>query len=463
MIPTLPRSSNTPLNTHVHMNHHLLIIDDNPEVCKSLLFNFARHDYATAYVLNAADALAHVMREPVDVAILDLRLGADSGLELLPHLLALKSDLPVIILTGFATIRTAVEAIKAGAYDYVEKPVNFQKLLSVVERALTATRGQSGDAARPRAALDFASRIITQNAAMIEVCIKAKKLAAGTIPVLILGESGTGKELIAEFVHQQSPRSDRDLLTMNCSAFPETLIDNELFGHEKGAFSGASGLFQGVFERADRSSLFLDEIADMSLTTQAKILRAIQNQEIRRIGGQDVIRVDVRLIGATNKDVAQLVRERLFREDLYYRLNAAILHVPPLRRRKDDVLLLAEHFLRDLARTQQTPQKTLSAPVIALFHDYDWPGNVRELKNMTHYAAAMSQTGVIEVADLPAPFQGAPTEAARGPVRDAVEKNLILATLKQTGYNKKKAAELLNMSRRTLYNKLEKYGLAPTQ
>lgn len=446
------------------MSTHLLIIDDNPDVCKSLMVNFARHEYASASALNAGDALTHVMQRPVDVAILDLRLGQDDGLALLPQLLALKPQLPIIILTGFATIQTAVEAIKLGAYDYVEKPINFHTLLGVVERAAQqiSARHVEQNEQQP-AVFDSSSRIVTHNSAMIEVCIKAKKLAAGTIPVLILGESGTGKELIAEFIHQQSPRASRSLVTINCSAFPDTLIDNELFGHEKGAFTGANSVFQGVFERADQSTLFLDEIADMPLTTQAKILRAIQNQEIRRIGGKQVIHIDTRLIGATNKDVARLVRERAFREDLYYRLNAAMLHVPPLRARKDDLLLLAEHFLQEFAGQHQSPQKGLSAAVIEVFHAYDWPGNVRELKNTVQYAATMTARAMIDLADLPAPFQGAPSMPAQAGVVDAVEKNLILSTLKHTGYNKKKTAELLQISRRTLYNKLDKYGIAPTQ
>jgi len=440
------------------MPKRLLIVDDNIEVCKSLIFNFQRHDYVMTYALNQADALTSFIEQPTDAILVDLRLGEENGIDLLRHLLCLSPQTPIIMLTGYATVQTAVEAIKLGAYDFVEKPVNFQKLYTLVEQAI-----QRAELARQTSQQtksdDISAKIITKNPAMIELFVKARKLANSTIPILIFGESGTGKELIADFIHAHSSRRCREIVKINCSAFPETLIDNELFGHEKGAFTGANAVFQGVFERAHQSTLFLDEIAEMPLPTQAKILRVIQNQEIRRIGGKDVINIDTRLIGATNKDLARLVQEKAFREDLYYRLNAAILTVPPLRERREDMIELAEFFLREFTEQSGAPVKLLSSEVIELFHQHEWPGNVRELKNTIHYAATMSMYETIRSDDLPPSFHSKTSAAPESKTLDIVEKNLILTTLKKTNFNKKKTAELLNMSRRTLYNKLEKYGI----
>ena len=414
------------------MPKYLLIVDDNVEVCKSLKHNFDRYDYVTAYALNKADALRGFVNQPVEAVILDLRLGPESGLELLAQFVALNAQVPIIMLTGYATIRTAVEAIKLGAYDYVPKPIDFGTLRKIVEHAieLAAQKHTQSQLKPPDAA-----KMITQHHAMIELCVKAKKLANSTIPILITGESGTGKELIAEYIHRHSPRAACEMVKINCSAFPETLIDNELFGHEKGAFTGANSAFQGVFERAHKSTLFLDEIADMPLTTQAKILRALQNQEIRRLGGKHPMTIDTRFIGATNKDLHVLLRENIFREDLYYRLSAAVLTIPPLRERKEDILGLAEYFLQEAAQQAGAPVKTLSDAVAAIFHDYAWPGNVRELKNTVHYAATMSVTATIELADLPATLARGQTGAADATVLETVEKNLILAALQKAAYN----------------------------
>ena len=442
------------------MTKTLLIVDDNLEVCKSLIHNFDRFDYSSYYALSKTDALQCFLEHQVDAVLLDLRLGQDNGLDLLPQFLSLNPQVPIIILTGFASIQTAVDSIKLGAYDYVQKPINFQKLQTLLENAIKLSQAKQENDAIKSKLIDTTSKIITRNQRVIELCVKAKKLANSEMPILILGESGTGKELIADFIHNHSPRSSQEIVKINCSAFPESLIDNELFGHEKGAFTGANAEFQGVFERADGSSLFLDEIADMPLTTQAKILRAIQNQEIRRIGGKQMIKITTRFIGATNKDLHQLIREHAFREDLYYRLNAATLSVPALRERQEDILVLADHFLQEFAKTHDTEPKILSDEVVDVFHHYYWPGNVRELKNTINYAATISMKDALEMLDLPAVFLKGKQQPNEGKVLDVVEKNLIISTLKKTGYNKKKSAELLNISRRTLYNKLEKYGIS---
>ena len=250
------------------------------------------------------------------------------------------------------------------------------------------------------------------------------------------------------------------MLKINCAAFPETLLDNELFGHEKGAYTGANSLFKGVFERAHGSSLFLDEIGDMPLTIQAKILRTLHNHEIRRIGGNTAITIDVRFIAATNKDVKKLIREGQFREDLFYRLNAAVINILPLRERQDDIPLLIEHFLSEYARTNAVELKDVSDPVREKLGQYHWPGNVRELKNVLNYAATISSKTSIELEDLPPDFLSVEQSPTTVNIREDVERNLILKMLQKTGYNKKKTAEILDMSRRTLYRKLEKYRIS---
>ncbi|MCP4402856.1 MAG: sigma-54-dependent Fis family transcriptional regulator [bacterium] len=340
--------------------------------------NFDRYEYTTSYALNSIDALSCFMNQPVDAVILDLRLGRENGLDLLQQLVALNPDVPIIILTGFATIQTAIESIKLGAYDYVQKPMSFQKLHNVIEHAIKfSALKQENDGIKSKL-IDATSKIITQNHRMMELCVKAKKLANSII---------------------------------------------------------------GVFERADKSTLFLDEIVDMPLSTQAKILRAIQNQEIRRVGGKDFIKIDTRLVGATNKNLQALIQENTFREDLYYRLNATILCVPPLRERKEDILVLTEHFLQDFARSNDTDVKLLSDAVIDVFHHYDWPGNVRELKNTLNYAMTITMNEPIDLEDLPGTFLRKKSETGDTEVIDVVEKNLIFSTLKKTDHNKKKDGE----------------------
>ena len=282
------------------MAKNVLIVDDNLEVCKSLMRNFERYEYTTLYALNKTDALSYFINNSIDAVILDLRLGQENGLELLQHFLSLNPYIPIIILTGFATVQTAVEAIKLGAYDYVQKPVNFQTLQHTVENAIKLrTLRQESEESKSNL-LDATSKIITQNHAMIELCVKAKKLANSTIPILILGESGTGKELIADFIHINSSRSSSEITKINCSAFPETLIDNELFGHERGAFTGANTDRAGLFREANHGTLFMDEINNLPFDMQSKLLRVLQEGEFRPVGSDETVRSDVRIIAASS-------------------------------------------------------------------------------------------------------------------------------------------------------------------
>ncbi|MFO7570405.1 MAG: sigma-54 dependent transcriptional regulator [Smithellaceae bacterium] len=445
------------------MQATILIVDDQIKVYASLAQNFNHLGYQTLHAQTGADALAQCARQHIHVVLLDIMLGAENGITVLKDLFQCRPGMPVIMITGHASIETAVQSIKLGAFDYVTKPVNFNKLVTIVENAIKLSNLSEENRHLKNRLRDLSPRMITRHASMIELCQKARQLAVTNLPILITGENGTGKEIIADFIHLNSARNARKLLKINCAAFPESLLDNELCGHEKGAYTGAETLFRGVFERAHESSLFLDEIGDMPLTIQAKILRTLQNQEIRRIGAERTITVDVRFIAATNKDLSGLIERGQFREDLFYRLNTAIIHLPPLRERKEDIPLLVEHFLAEYAAMNSTEVKTISDRVLEAFLDYDWRGNIRELKNAVNYAAAIALRDVIGVEDLPPHFSPVKSAYTSDNIREDLEKTLIIKTLKTVNYNKKKAARVLNMSRSTLYSKLEKYGIATAQ
>jgi two-component system, NtrC family, response regulator AtoC len=444
------------------MQKEILIIDDNAKLAKSLARNFEQLGYAAHMAVDSREAFGVLGRRPVRAVLLDIVLGDEDGLAVLERITTRHPGAPVIMITGFGSIESAVASVKLGAFDYAQKPLDFNKLLKIVENAV-----KLGDLAEENSSLrdrimELSGCIVSKNPELLALCEKAKRLAATDISVLIQGENGTGKELLAKLIHNSSGRASRKMTTVNSAAFPDSLLDNELFGHEKGAYTGADSRFIGIFERAEKSSLYLDEIGDMSMPTQAKILRALQNQEIRRIGGNETIKVDVRLIASTNRDLARLIEEKRFRQDLYYRLNAAILKLPPLRERRDDIPLLVEHFLDLFSRENAKQTPTVSDAAMARFLDYGWPGNVRELKNTINYAATMSLSGAIHLEDLPASLMEAKCPDFEDSMLEEAEKRLILRTLKETGNNKKKAAEVLSISRKTLYNKLKKYEIPQT-
>ncbi len=441
------------------MKGNILIVDDEVKLYKSLARNFKYLGYQTLYAKNGQETVASISRQPVDIVLLDIMLGQENGLDVLKEVLALPKHIAVIMVTGYGSIDGAVKAIKLGAFDYITKPLDFDKLAKIVDTAIKVSALSEENRSLKNRLLELSPQLITENRKMLELRDKAQKLAATDLPVLIIGENGTGKEIIADMIHLHSSRTIRKLHKINCAAFPETLLDNELFGHEKGAYTGADTIFQGIFERADKGSLFLDEIGDMPLTIQAKILRTLQNHEIRRIGGERTITVNVRFIAATNKNLQELIDEKLFRKDLFYRLNTVKLRMPPLRERKDDIPLLIEHFLSENSQGPAMPAKTVSQRVVDIFLDYDWPGNVRELKNTINYAAAISSNDTIHSDDLPSDFLQIAPRNPPGSIIEEVEKDVIIKTLQKMRYNKKKTAELLNMSRNTLYSKLEKYGI----
>jgi DNA-binding NtrC family response regulator len=402
---------------------------------------------------NSTGALRALREAKQDVVLLDVRLGSEDGVFLLPRILELDPSLPVILITGYGTVETAVQAIKQGAFDYLQKPIKIGKLLKTMENALRVFRPEQ----ESRLFCSAETAMISKSPVVRDILSRARKLAATTMPVLICGESGTGKELLAELIHAASPRAANPLQRVNCAVFTESLLESELFGHERGAFTGAVERFPGIFERSDGGTLFLDEIGDMGLSSQAKILRVLQNQEVRRVGGRETFKVDVRFITATNKDLGALTAEGKFRSDLLYRLNAAILHLPPLRERQGDIIPLAERFTADYAKENGCPRQALSVSAAGVLMDYGWPGNIRELKGAVYYACAVSEGRVIQVSDLPRLIAGRRGKGAN-PLEMA-EMDCIARTLEEEGNNKVRTAERLSMSRSTLYKKMKQYGI----
>ncbi len=434
---------------------NIFIIDDKVKVCKSLAINFEQMGYKVSWANDSSTALESVAKNDFDLILLDLMLGDEDSRGLLRDIISLKKNIPVIMITGYGSIESAVDTIKIGAYDYIQKPVDFDLLLKVIDSALS----DSGNA-EPAGGCEETGAFLTRNSELLKLLAKAAKLAATDLPILILGENGTGKEVLADYIHDKSKRRDACIHKINCAAFQESILDNELFGHDRGAYTGANSDYKGVFERADGGNLFLDEIGDMSLAIQAKILRTLQNHEVRRIGGNKTITVDVRFIAATNKDLPSMIAAKEFREDLFYRLSTAVLKLPPLKDRKEDIPLLAEFFISEFCKNSGGAKK-LSPGVLDLFIDYEWPGNIRELKNTVQYACAVSSGVSIEIEDLPLGMQQkaeSKTEPAEN-IREEMEKQLILKTLLKNEQNKTKTAEDLGMSRKTLYNKIEKYGI----
>ncbi len=443
----------------------VLIIDDNARLCESLSRNFETYGFASRSATNSTDALNEFRNRKFSAVLLDIMLGEDSGIDVLIDVKKIDPNVPIVMITGYATVETAVQSLKLGAADYVKKPLDFEMLFRVVENAMRVSRLSLENRTLKQRLAEHSPRPAGRNPAMQQLFQKVRKLAATDLPILIAGENGTGKELIADAIHSESRRAFEKVVKVNCAAFPETLLDNELFGHERGAFTGADSVYKGVFEQATAGTLFLDEIGDMPLTIQAKILRTLQNNEIRRIGGTRTISIDVRFVAATNQQLEELIAKNRFREDLYYRLSGAVITVPPLRDRLEDIPDLSETFVREYCLSNSLALKTMDREVIELFLAYPWPGNVRELKNAINYACAISSGPTLSIDDLPPALQSAlrtrDRHAATGGlnVREQTEKEIIVKTLQKTNYNKKATAGLLSMSRKTLYNKIARYQI----
>ncbi len=452
----------------------ILVVDDEKLLRWSLEQNLTKAGYEVLSADKGRLAVDLFKQERPDVVLLDIHLPDISGLKVIEEIKAVDQNAVVIMITAYGDIETAVKSMKAGAYDFVEKPFNMEKLNILIDKALETVslkREVSELRSELKSKYGFDS-IIGQSAQMQQVFEMIKKVAASDAStVFISGESGTGKDLVARVIHYESRRADRPFLEINCTAIPETLIESELFGYEKGAFTDAKTLKKGLFELADGGSIFLDEIGDMKLHTQAKLLKVLETKSFKRIGGVKDISVDVRIIAATNKNLEEEVKKGNFREDLYYRLKVIPIHLPPLRERGDDILLLAKYFIDMYNREFKKSVKGLSKEVERLFLSYAWPGNVRELKNVIERVMILENTDYIKPEHLPPEIHN-PGEVQKRNVSaleidipaggldiEEVEKKLIERALEVTKGNQSKAARLLNLSRDAFRYRMQKYGL----
>lgn len=450
----------------------ILIVDDDSGHLTTLRTITRSWGYTVETADDGDTAVAFIKDQAVDLVLMDVRMVRMSGIQALEQIKSYNPAIPVIIMTAYSSVESAVEALKSGAYDYLIKPLDFDVLKMTIERArehvgLKVENEQLKE--RLGVGLDAAG-IIGKSSAMKALMDMLAMVAPSEATVLITGESGTGKELIARALHLNSPRKDRSLVVVNCAALTETLLESELFGHEKGAFTGADKRREGRFMQADKGTLFLDEVGETSAAMQAKLLRVLQEKEIQRVGSEEVLKVDVRIVAATNRDLRQEVAQGRFREDLFYRLNVMPLNVPPLRERKDDVPLLAHHFMEFYAAKNRKSAKGFSPLAMDMLLKYDWPGNVRELENTMERAVILLTGEHITEKQLPMPIveqhTATDTQAVQSlPATDGtrsledLEKEAILATLEVTGGNKSETARRLGITRKTLHNKLKGYGI----
>ncbi len=445
----------------------VLVVDDEATMRDVLEMRLQEWGFEVVLASDAEEAESLVKKEDPDLVLSDVVMPGTSGLELLKSLKGSRPERPVVLLTAHGTVEMAVDAIKEGALDFLTKPINYPSLRAVLDQAcrdqefLERSRKMADELEKERGFGPF----IGTSATMREVYQLIQDMAESDASVLITGESGTGKELAARTIHDLSRRQDRPFVALNAAAIPHELVESELFGHEKGAFTGATTDRMGCFEIADGGTLLLDEIAEMPLELQPKLLRVLDEARFRRVGGKKEISVDVRTISATNKDARGAVREGILREDLYYRLNVFTLRLPPLRERGEDVALTAQHFLQVMRDKHGTPAQTFRDETLDLIERYRWPGNVREMRNVIERAAILAKGDWIEPGHLPAYVRDPTAERTQklvipsGMTASEVEKQLILQTLDETGNNKAAAARLLGLNEKTIRNKLKSYGL----
>jgi len=437
----------------------ILIVDDELVVRDSLGKWFTSEGYAAQPVASAREALETIQQKEFDIALIDIKMPGMDGMELQARLKEADPDLTLIIMTGYASVETAVQSLKRGAYDYITKPVDPDELSHLVGNALEHKRA-SREVVRLRESLQDilpGTGMIGTSPAMKKVTEAVEMVAPTEATVLITGESGTGKEVVARAIHAAGPRRYMPMVTIHCGALTETLLESELFGHEKGAFTGAQYRKKGKFEVADGGTVFLDEISDISLKTQTDLLRVLQEHEIVRVGGNQAIHVDFRCIAATNKNLEALVKAGSFRPDLYYRLHVFCIDLPPLRDRREDIPLLVCYFLKKFCASTNRPVPEISTDALDLLMRHDWPGNVRELENAVERALVVGRGTEIRASDFSFQFQGAPPAA--GKTLDDIERAHIERILQETQHNLSRAARILDIDRTTLYNKLRRYGL----
>ncbi len=466
------------------MSYLILVIDDEEGIRESLKGILEDEGYEVITAEDAEEGLEHL--DSADLVLLDIWLPKMDGIEALRIMRDRRPEVPVIMISGHGTIELAVKASKLGAYDFLEKPLSLERVLITVKRAIEmanlegALKSLKEDATKRY-------KLIGESPAIRELRSKIDLVASSNSIVLITGESGSGKELVARLIHERSPRRSGPFVEVNCAAIPKELIESELFGHEKGAFTGAVERKKGKFELADGGTLFLDEVGDMSMDAQAKVLRAIETREFQRVGGSKNIKVDVRIIAATNKDLQEEVRKGNFREDLFYRLNVIPLRVPPLRERKEDIPLLVRHFLELIAAEYGKTPKAISEDALKSLSTYDWPGNVRELRNLVERLVIMCQKGVITASDLKTGlFTVTSPPTVTSPLcqesslfncyfrhqhqsylefktlkeaRDALERDFIIKRLQENNWNISKTAEAIGLERTALYRKLKQLGI----
>jgi two-component system, NtrC family, response regulator AtoC len=438
------------------MQFRILIVDDEVDMCKTLAKILANEGYECRWTANPLEFEGIVGREPFDLLIMDVRMPRFGGLQLLSRFRQMDSTLPVLMMSGYASAESIVQAMKIGATNFYTKPLKMPALLAEIRTLCGHARSRV-----PPCPEEEARDLITQDPEMIRVLGLIRKVARTDVSVVITGESGTGKELAAAAIHRLSRRAAAPLIKLNCAAIPETLLESELFGHEKGAFTDAHAARVGKFEEAEGGTLFLDEIGDTSPGTQAKLLRVLQERRFERLGSNAVRKLDVRFVAATNRDFDQMIREGRFRSDLYYRLSVVKLEIPPLRKRRGDILFLASHFLRELSAFYEKPVKAFGPDVEKVFLAHDWPGNVRELRNCIERAVIFTEGDLITAESMPLHYEEVCRESAAGyrDLLDQVDREMVLEALDKAGGNKTEAASLLSVSRRTLYNKMRSLGI----
>jgi two-component system nitrogen regulation response regulator NtrX len=437
----------------------ILIVDDEENIGRSLRLILEREGFSACACTSIAQAKAHSQRP--DVYLIDVRLPDGSGMDLVRWLRAADVEAPILMISGHATIADAVEATRAGAFDFLEKPLGREKVLLSLRHALEESKLREEN--RRLREMVGGSRMIGASAAFERVMEHATMAARSDARVLLEGESGTGKELLAAHIHAESPFSSGPFVKVNCAAIPTELIESELFGHEKGAFTGATSARRGKFELADGGTLFLDEVGDLHASSQAKLLRVLQEGEFHRVGGEQAIRVAVRVIAATNRDLGELVAQQKFRQDLYYRLCVVPVRVPSLRERREDIRELAEYFLGEFCARNNFKPKTFDPPVFDALEDYTWPGNIRELRNTVERMAILTRGEVLQSESVPVEIRIGRAAAVHGNLREAkesAEREHILKALEESQWNVSSAARVLGMERTNLHKRIRALGLA---